>query len=69
MKNFEDFCKTVTGDEISSIFNDAEEILSIVREDSTRSPAYLGNQIGIISLSVALSVVQRYHEWLHDDTE
>ena len=69
MKDFEDFRKTITGDEISSIFNDAEEILSIVREDPIQSPARLGNQIGVVSLSIALSVVQRYHEWLHDDAE
>ena len=63
MKDFSDFTKTLTEDEIASIIDECNEPLLSVSSESP-SESRLGNQIGTISLFVSLGLLRRYHEWL-----
>ncbi len=65
MKDFNDFLKTLTTDEIKSIIDECQNPLAAIRDGSDKSnEAYFGNQVATTSLFISLGLLRRYHEWL-----
>ena len=56
MKNFDDFLKTLSDNEIQSIKNDVL---------SNREPKSATISIADISFSIALKLLEKYHIWLN----
>lgn len=63
MKNFDDFVKTLTEDEITQIINNCKAPLDKVASELLDNLA-VGGQIGTMSMFISLGLLRRYHEWL-----
>ena len=69
MKTFDEFKLSLTKDEITNISNKAKEVLDEAREDFSKNPkTNLGNQIVTISMFISLGLLERYHEWLQQNS-
>lgn len=69
MKDFNDFLASITPDDVADIMDDASQKAAEIREktslgDNTR----FGNQIGIVSYTIALELLGLYHKWLEQDS-
>lgn len=69
MKDFNDFLKFISPDVMTAIFEDANKKASDIREKTDfTNVAWLGNQIGIISYTIALELLGLYHKWLEQES-
>ncbi len=54
---------------MSEILEDANKKASDIREKTNfNSAAWLGNQVGIISYTIALELLGLYHKWLEQES-
>ena len=67
MKDFQDFIASLDEETVLGIVDDANLKASQIREDTPPGASYLGNQIGVVSFTIALELLGCYHKWLHDD--
>lgn len=68
MKDFNDFISTLDEETINGIIDDANQKAENVRQNTKNGGNMLGNQIGAISLTIALELIGCYHKWIHDGT-
>ena len=69
MKNFDEFRSSLTEDDIANIADNAQQVLNSARDTFTENPkTSLGNQIATTSLFISLGLLERYHEWLQQDS-
>lgn len=68
-KNFSDFLKTLTEEQISDICKNANNIVASYKEENRTSDINLGlelgSQIGLINIQITLGLLKLYHEWLN----
>lgn len=63
--NFNDFMDTLTPETLEKIAADANLKLSQVRQEmNPSSQAFLGTQMGAVSLTISLELLGLYHKWL-----
>lgn len=65
MKYFAEFVSSISSEDVAAISSKANSMAIEVRDNTDPSDSdFLGNQIGAISYSIALSLLERYHKWL-----
>lgn len=70
LKDFNDFLNFISPELMSGIFDDANKKAADIREKITlNDAAWLGNQIGIVSYTIALEILGLYHKWLEQESE
>ncbi|ATY87929.1 hypothetical protein CV702_07065 [Lactococcus lactis subsp. lactis] len=64
IKDFIEFRKTLTEEEIAEIVDSAKPMLQAIKDDKQG----IGSQIAAISLGINLAMLERYHTWLNSPT-
>ena len=65
LPDFQEFLATLTPETLMAICDDAQLKASQIREQtSPTDKSYLGNQIAVISYTMALELLATYHHWL-----
>lgn len=65
MKSFDEFMASFGPEEVAAIMSDANEKAAEIRKITPDSDkTNLGNQIGVVSFTIALEIVGLYHKWL-----
>lgn len=68
MPNFNDFLATLTPDVIAQIVDDAnEKVRKLERKPDEPFGTMLGNQIGMINITISLELLGAYHKWLEQE--
>ncbi|MDE7054418.1 MAG: hypothetical protein K2O84_06330 [Oscillospiraceae bacterium] len=69
MKDFNEFLASITSDDVASIMSDANQKAAEIRAKTTSTEKTgLGDQIGIVSYTIALEILGLYHKWLEQDS-
>lgn len=61
MKDFQEFCDSLDQEFIDDVLSDTTYALN--------QKAPLSNTLVTGSFAISMRVLERYHEWLHDDAE
>jgi len=64
LKDFNDFLKSITQEDLNAIFEDANKKAAEARDAMSSGKEYFGNQIGVVSYTIALELLGLYHKWL-----
>ena len=68
MEDFRDFVSSISEADVASIIDDASAKAAEARKRmSPESPDFFGNQLGVISYTIALELLGLYHKWLQPD--
>ena len=70
MKDFNEFLASITADDVADIMGDANQKAAEIRAKTMPGEkTALGDQIGIVSYTIALELLGLYHKWLEQDSE
>ena len=69
MKDFNEFLASITTDDVIDIMADANQKAAEIRAVTMPGEKTgLGDQIGIVSYTIALELLGLYHKWLDQDS-